>query len=223
MRTKALFFAILISMSFTGCIEIIEDLTINTDRSGAYKLTINLSASKMRVKSLMSMDSLRGKKIPGESDIKNAVRELVSFLNTQKGLSDAKSDINFDDLICKFSVQFQTLEDLQRGIHAFSSEKLDEPIDFFAVFELSSSRFKRNGIRELIDEDWVQKIDKEDLEQLKESSLVLITRFDKPLEETEQLSVAISKNKLAGMFKTNLLDIIQHKVADDYTLHFENE
>lgn len=210
-------------MTLSGCIEIIEDLTINSDRSGSYKLTINLSASKMKVKSLMAMDSLRGRKVPREADIKNELNLLVSFLNTQQGLSSAKTEINFDDLICKVSVDFETIEDLQKGIHAYTSEKMEEPLDFFTVFELSNDYYKRNAISQLIDENWIEKIDKEDMEQLQESSLVLITRFDKPLAESDLPSVSISKNKMAGMFRTNLVDVIQHKVADDYTLLFMNE
>lgn len=210
----------MMSLSLTGCIEIIEDLTLNSDRSGSYKLTINLSASKMKVKSLMAMDSLRGKKVPKESEIKFEMEQLVTFLNAQKGLSAAKSEINFDDLIGKISVDFTTLEELQKGLHAYSATKLEEPFDFFEIFELNETFFKRNAISQFIEDEWVEKISQEDLEQLKESSLVLITRFDKQLKESEHPSVFISKNKMAGMFRTNLVAIIEHKVADDYKLMF---
>lgn len=223
MRIIILPFLLIISVALTGCIEIIEDLTLNSDRSGSYKLTINLSASKMKVKSIMAMDSLRGRKIPRESDIQNELNQLVNFLNTQKGLSAAKTEINFDDLICKISLDFASVEHLQKGLHAYSAEKMEEPFEFFAIYELNDNYFQRNAIRKLIDEDWMDKIDKEDMEQLKESSLVLITRFDKPLADNDLASISISKNKMAGMFRTNLVDVIQHKVADDYKLMFENE
>ncbi len=79
MKITILPFFLLILISLSGCIEIIEDLTINADRSGTYKLTINLSASIMKVKSLMAMDSLHGRKVPGEADIKNELNLLVAF------------------------------------------------------------------------------------------------------------------------------------------------
>lgn len=223
MRITILSFFLLILTTLSGCIEIIEDLTINADRSGTYKLTINLSASRMKVKSLMAMDSLRGKKVPEEAEIKNELNLLVAFLNKQKGLTEAKTEINFDDLICKVSVNFATLEDLQKGIHSYTSSKMEEPIDFFKIFELTNDSFKRNAISQLIDEDVLGKIEKEDLEQLKESSIVFITRFEKPLKESDVAYVSISKNRMAGMFRTNLLDIIEHKVADSYKLQFLNE
>lgn len=223
MRIIILPFLLIISVALTGCIEIIEDLTLNSDRSGSYKLTINLSASKMKVKSLMAMDSLRGRKIPRESDIKNELNQLVNFLNAQKGLSAAKTEINFDDLICKISLDFASLEDLQKGLHAYSAEKMEEPFEFFAIFELNKEGFKRNAINQFIEQEWVEQISQEDMELMKESSLVLITRFDQPLADSENPSVSISKNKFAGMFRANLVDIIEHKVEDDYTLLFANE
>lgn len=41
MRITILSFFLLILTTLSGCIEIIEDLTINADRSGTYKLTQN--------------------------------------------------------------------------------------------------------------------------------------------------------------------------------------
>jgi len=205
----------------SGCIEIIEDLTINSDRSGSYKLTINLSASKMKVKSLMAMDSLRGQSVPSEADIKKELDLLAGFLTTQKGLSAAKTEINFDDLICKIYVEFEAIEDLQAGFQSYTSEKLEEPLDFIAVFELTPQHFKRNSVSQFVKKEWIEKISKEDMDHLQESSLVLITRFDKPLIESDAPSVSISKNKMAGMFRTNLLDVIQYRIADNYTLVFE--
>lgn len=161
--------------------------------------------------------------MPEEAEIKNELNLLVAFLNKQKGLTEAKTEINFDDLICKVSVNFATLEDLQKGIHSYTLNKMEEPIDFFKIFELTNDSFKRNAISQLIDEEWLDKIEREDLEQLKESSIVFITRFEKPLKESDIAYVSISKNKMAGMFRTNLLDIIEHKVADSYKLQFLNE
>lgn len=147
----------------------------------------------MKVKSLMAMDSLRGKKVPEEAEIKNELNLLVAFLNKQKGLTEAKTEINFDDLICKVSVNFATLEDLQKGIHSYTSSKMEEPNDFFKIFELTNDSFKRNAISQLIDEDVLGKIEKEDLEQLKESSIVLITRFEKPLKERKNIFMNVTE------------------------------
>ena len=213
----------LLLFSLSGCIEIIEDLTLNSDRSGSYKLTVNLSASKMKVKSLLSMDSLRGRSVPSETDIQKELTSLTTFLNSQNGLSNAKTTINFDDLICKISFDFETLEDLQKGIHTYAAEKAEKPLDFISVFELSPDYFKRNTIRELINEDWTADLNKEDMNQLKESSLVLITRFDKPLAISEEPSISISKNKMASMYRTTLFDLIEHQSIDEYTLLFTDK
>ena len=64
---------------------------------------------------------------------------------------------------------------------------MEEPIDFLKIFELNNYYFKRNAITQWIEEEWLDKIEREDLERLKESSIVLITRFEKPLKERKNI------------------------------------
>ena len=64
---------------------------------------------------------------------------------------------------------------------------MEEPIDFLKIFELNNDYFKRNAITQWIEEEWLDKIEREDLEQLKESLIVLITRFEKPLKERKNI------------------------------------
>ena len=64
---------------------------------------------------------------------------------------------------------------------------MEEPIDFLKIFELNNDYFKRNAITQWIEEEWLDKIEREDLERLKESSIVLITRFEKPLKERKNI------------------------------------
>jgi hypothetical protein len=48
----------------TSCIELIDDITINSDGSGKLKYSINLSSSKTECNSLILLDSLNGYKVP---------------------------------------------------------------------------------------------------------------------------------------------------------------
>lgn len=177
----------------------------------------------MKVKSLMAMDSLRGKKVPSELDIKKELQELIAYLNQQEGLSGAKSDINFDDLICKISVDFDALESLQKGLHSYAEQKSEHPIAPITIVERTDTYYKRSSLRSLIRDEWIKQANEEDLEQLSESSLVLITRFEEPLSASNHPSVTISKNKLAGMYRTNILDLLHNKISDDYMLYFASE
>ena len=49
---------------FQSCIEIMDELTIHDDGSGTLKYAINLSSSRVKVNSILALDSLDGKKVP---------------------------------------------------------------------------------------------------------------------------------------------------------------
>lgn len=60
---------LVILLSFNSCIEIIDDITIKNDGSGTLKYTINLSSSKIKINSILALDSLDGRKIPTIAEI----------------------------------------------------------------------------------------------------------------------------------------------------------
>ena len=47
-----------------------DELTIHDDGSGTLKYAINLSSSRVKVNSILALDSLDGKKVPSIEDIK---------------------------------------------------------------------------------------------------------------------------------------------------------
>ena len=63
MKLMIYILSIITVFSISSCIEIIDDLTLNSDGTGSFKYTINLSASKIKINSILALDSLDGKKI----------------------------------------------------------------------------------------------------------------------------------------------------------------
>ena len=64
------YFYFLLILLLTSCIEIIEDLKLNSDGSGTFKYSINLSQSKTKTSAILALDSLYGEKVPKISEIK---------------------------------------------------------------------------------------------------------------------------------------------------------
>lgn len=50
-----------------------DELTIHDDGSGTLKYVINLSSSRVKVNSILALDSLDGKKVPSIEEIKTKV------------------------------------------------------------------------------------------------------------------------------------------------------
>ena len=55
---KIKYLLLLLPLFFNSCIEIIDDLTIRNDGSGKLKYTINLSASKLKLNSILALETI---------------------------------------------------------------------------------------------------------------------------------------------------------------------
>ena len=100
----------------TSCIEISDDLTLNNDGSGTLRYKINLSASKVKVNSILALDSLDGKPVPSKTQISAKINEFVRLLDAQVGISNVLIEENYTDYIFKFSCDFTSVRNLQDGI-----------------------------------------------------------------------------------------------------------
>ena len=107
----------------SGCIEIIDDLTLNEDGSGTFKYNVNLSASKAKVNSILALDSVDGRKVPSLDEIKNRIESISQKLREQPGITHVEVDSNFDDYIIKISCDFNSLNALQVAIKNIVKEE----------------------------------------------------------------------------------------------------
>ena len=91
----------LLIFSLNSCIEILDDISFNTHGSGDFKYTINLSSSKLKINSILALDSLDGKKVPSKLEIENKIGELIKILNCQEGISDVIISEDYEHYIFK--------------------------------------------------------------------------------------------------------------------------
>ena len=189
---------------FQSCIEIMDELTIHDDGSGTLKYAINLSSSRVKVNSILALDSLDGKKVPSIDEIKTKVSLFKKTLSLQNGISNISISENYVDFIFKFECDFVSIDLLQEGLRkSFSLVLNDKPIlvsDFYWLFWDSKvlersvpsiATNKLNGITE------------NDLSLLKTGTYTSITRFDRGVERFENPLSKLSKDKKALMLRTD--------------------
>ena len=106
---------------------------MHNDGSGTLRYKVNLSASKVKVNSILALDSLDGKKIPSIQDISAKVGEFAKILDAQPGISNVLIEENYTDFILKFSCDFTSIMSLQAGlanaVEAVSNDKLGPEAD----------------------------------------------------------------------------------------------
>jgi len=204
---------------FSACIEISDDLTLNNDGSGTLRYKINLSASKVKVNSILALDSLDGKPVPSKAQISSKINEFVRILDAQVGISNVLVEENYTDFIFKFSCDFSSIRNLQDGIKLsiaqISNEKITTGADQFWL------SWDGNTLVRSIPAYVTQQIKNyklEDAEQLKEGVYTSIARFERPVASFENKLGTLSKNQMAVMVRTNTFELKENQHLLDNTI-----
>jgi hypothetical protein len=215
---KYILFFLLIGL-LSACIEISDDLTLNNDGSGTLRYKINLSASKVKVNSILALDSLDGKPVPSKAQISAKINEFVRILDAQVGISNVLVEENYTDFIFKFSCDFSSVRNLQDGIKLsvaqISNEKLTTAADQFWL------SWDGNTLVRSIPSYVTQQIKNyklEDAEQLKEGVYTSIARFERPVASFENKLGTLSKNQMAVMVRTNTFELKENQHLLDNTI-----
>jgi len=213
------FLFILTIAILSSCIEISDDLTLNNDGSGTLRYKINLSASKVKVNSILALDSLDGKPVPSKTEISAKINEFVRLLDAQVGISNVLVEENYTDFIFKFSCDFSSVRNLQDGIKLsiaqLSNDKYTAPAEQFWL------SWDGNTLVRSIPAYITQQIKNyklEDEELLKTGIYTSIARFERPVASFENKLGTLSKNQLAVMVRTNTFELKANQHLLDNTI-----
>ena len=201
-------FFLLVFFLLSSCIELIDDLTIHNDGSGTFKYIINLSSSKIKVNSILALDSIDGKKVPSMGELKSKINNFAATLRGQEGISNVELTINDVDLIIKLSFDFKSISNFQNGLKvaiiASSNTKNSEELNQNWL-SWDGKILKRNiPLLSLTISDQLKETD---LDLLKSGSYTSINRFDRPIEKVEKMNSKINPSRTASMLKVNTYDL----------------
>lgn len=181
---------------------------------------VNLSASKVKVNSILALDSLDGKKVPSIQEISAKVGEFAKILDAQTGISNVVIEENYTDFILKFSCDFSSIMALQAGlanaIEAVSKDKLGPEADEIWI-TWDGNKLKRSI--PAFARAKVKAYKSNDLELLKEGTYTSITRFDRPIEKFDNSLGTLSKSKTAVMVKASAFSIKENQDLLENTIY----
>lgn len=217
---RLLFLFASLLLVFSSCIEIIDDLSLNADGSGTFKYVINLSSSKVKINSILALDSLDGKKVPSKDEISNKANRVVSLLKEQDGISNVLFESNYNDYILRLQCDFASLEKLQaafREVILSESHTKDIP-----ELEQTWLTFSDQTLVRSIPQITVKKsreINQGDRDLLKNGSYTSITRFQSEVDHFDNEDSRLSKNKKAVMIRTDPYSLTQNPNLLDNTIY----
>jgi hypothetical protein len=207
-------------MGITSCVEIIDDITLKNDGSGVFKYTVNLSSSKIKIKSILALDSLDGKKVPKIEDIKEKISQFKSKLSSKQGIANVTIDSDFEDFVFKFRCDFSSVSTLQNAIKEVIEEMANEKMnvaDYQEWLSWDGQKLVRS-IPEITLEK-TKNLKQEEIEQLKLGSYTSISRFERLVDRFENPEAKLSQNKLNVMVKTGAYSLIQNPNLLENTIY----
>ena len=211
MKKTLLFSMLLLSSLLTGCIEIIDDLSFNADGSGTLKYSINLSSSKVKINSILALDTLDGKPVPSKEEIAEKINQFKTRLTQQDGISNVEVESDFVNYLFKLRCDFESADALQTALKtvgkSFSDKQDSEEFDHTWL------TWEGNELVRSIPDITVEqtkKIKAEDIELLKQGTYTSITRFSSLVTRFDNENAVLSKNKMAVMVKADPYSLMQN-------------
>lgn len=204
MKFWKLYSVIGFALLLTSCIEIIDDISFNADGSGTLKYTVNLSSSKVKINSILALDSIDGKPVPTKEDFSKKMDVFQSKLIEQPGIKEVTIDQDFTNYLFKLQCDFDSIEALQSGIKAVILEMNQQKT--LEGLEFDWMHWEGKQLVRSIPEFTIEKTKQwktEDIDLLKNGVYMSITRFTTPVQTFSNPNALLSKNKMAVMIKTN--------------------
>ena len=197
-----------------------DELTIHDDGSGTLKYVINLSSSRVKVNSILALDSLDGKKVPNIDEIKTKVQLFKKTLALQNGISGVSVLENYTDFIFKFECNFTNIDLLQEGLRkSFSIISNEKTISESNFSWLSwDSKVLKRSIPSIAT-DKLKNFTDIDLALLKTGTYTSITRFDNPVVRFENPLSKLSKDKKALMLRTDTYSLKEKQSLLENTIY----
>lgn len=220
MKVLRYLLVLMLFASLTSCLEVIDDVSLKNDGSGTYKYTVNLSSSKVKINSLLALDSIDGHKVPTIDEIKQRINRVISTLESKPGISNVQMEANYDDYLFKLSLDFKSLDDLEDAIKTIVKEESvgKEIPELEHNFITMSANCLRRSVP-VISIEKTNSIKASDRDLLKEGSYTSITRFTREIESFENENAKLSKNKMAIMLRTDPYSLTQNPQLLDNTIY----
>ncbi|MNJ89085.1 hypothetical protein D3C87_66460 [compost metagenome] len=193
--------------TLSSCIDIFDDITIHADGSGTYRYNINLSASKIKINSILALDSIDGQRVPKLPEIKEKIEYYRNKLEEKQGISNVKVNANYDDFLFKISCDFESVADLQEAIRDIVKEESKDKND--PLLNESWVSWDGKTLTRSVPgfQSFVHKLKAEDQEKLKSGKYNAVSRFDKPILKSDNPQGQISPTKTAVMIQATTFTV----------------
>ena len=201
---------LLTSFLLVSCLDIVEEIDLNSDKSGKATYTFNLSQSKVKLNAALKLDSIGGHKIPKLYEIENEISKAVNELSSKEGIIEASYTIDESEYIYSLVIRFKSLNALDKAIQSMSYWKQSKWKPTNGFYGYNNNIITKKAEKIVIPENRKVDLNKQK-ENLTLGKYVFILRSANSLEALSPSELNLSGNKKAVMYRNNLYDLINNK------------
>jgi hypothetical protein len=197
-----------LSILFSSCFEVVEEMDYYTDGTGHFSFSINMSQSKDKLATIMLLDSAGGLNVPTKQKIEDKINMGANLLADVAGVSNVTSTKNYDNFIFTIALDFASLADLNKAARILHENMSPFGEEYRYVYQLTKGKFTRQP--DVHTTRFLSYINKKNSALLKSAEYTLICRFEQPIVKADDRA-RVSKSKKAVMYKYNLENIAELK------------
>jgi hypothetical protein len=199
------------AFTLQSCFDIVEDVSVQPDGSGHFKLVLNMSRSKTKINSIMKMKKVNGHDVPTKEDIQAKAADIEKTIKKTTGITNVKTVLDFENYIATFTCHFNNVNSLNNAVKNIGDkEKSPQPgAEKNYEYDAAAKTFHRLSRFSLKEE--YNKLSTADREIFATATYTGIFRFQQVVSAVSNKESKIAGNKKAVMMKQNALDIITNK------------
>lgn len=191
---------------FTGCIEIVEEITFNKDGSG--KVTYSLDMTHFYDYDTSMSDKEKEKKyMHGLKKLKRNNKERIDTLSNIEGIFNVRDKTDYDVFKPVIYFEFKNVEALNKGLNEMDVKINDQQIYTFDGKTLTRidhlKKEKKNN----------SSIDENERKAFENYTYTTIIHLPSKVKSCDNDSTVISKNKKTITTKVSLMDIVEGKTT----------
>lgn len=218
---KRLFIALLFSLTLTSCFDIIEEVNLNENGSGQFKLTMDLSKSEAWLDALFTLETYRGKKVPSIKQIESKLDSVKLTVASTEGISNVQLEKDFESYIFTWSFDFSNAQQLNSALDKVMDTygtKIHDDVKSHDYYTYDGKSLIRNNA---VDFQSIMGKMSNDTLLLKTSNYVHILRSSKQIKTATNIHSKVSKSGKAVLTRANLMEAFKTKSLESIQIDFK--
>ena len=215
---KVLFFSFL-TLLFTSCFEILEEVDINANGTGKMSITLDMSESKESLKEYMNSGEVSGINLPDQKQLNAYLTQIKQTLESVEGMSNASSSGDFNEFIFTFTADFTNVKAMNKAVNKLTKELSKGMFSIENKYEYANGKFTRSFGSIISPEDY-EKLPVMQRFVLESARMVSIYKFTKPIKKISNQNAELSPSKKSVKFESTLSDIAKGTKSVENTISF---